>query len=178
MIRYYLDTEFVETGDTIDLISIGIVCEDGRELYCEVDGFDWSRANQWVLDNVKPHLWSSTKDKTEFNAWSRDGGVGGLHTRKEIARLVREFCDPEVHGKPEFWTYYGSYDWVVTCWLFGSMMDLPTGWPMFTMDLKQLAQHSGNPQLPVQAEGEHHALLDARHNRVMWEFLRDRARGA
>ncbi len=30
--RYFLDTEFYEDGKTIDLISIGIVAEDGREL--------------------------------------------------------------------------------------------------------------------------------------------------
>jgi hypothetical protein len=29
--RYWLDTEFIEDGKTIDLISIGIVAEDGRE---------------------------------------------------------------------------------------------------------------------------------------------------
>jgi hypothetical protein len=33
--RYWLDTEFIEDGHTIDLISIGIVAEDGRELYAE-----------------------------------------------------------------------------------------------------------------------------------------------
>jgi hypothetical protein len=28
--KYYYDTEFIEDGRTIDLISIGIVAEDGR----------------------------------------------------------------------------------------------------------------------------------------------------
>lgn len=31
--KYFLDTEFHEDGKTIDLISIGIVAEDGREYY-------------------------------------------------------------------------------------------------------------------------------------------------
>lgn len=31
--RYFFDTEFYEDGKTIDLVSIGIVAEDGRELY-------------------------------------------------------------------------------------------------------------------------------------------------
>lgn len=31
--RYFFDTEFHEDGQTIDLISIGIVAEDGREFY-------------------------------------------------------------------------------------------------------------------------------------------------
>ena len=33
--RYFLDTEFIEDGKTIDLLSIGIVAEDGRELYLQ-----------------------------------------------------------------------------------------------------------------------------------------------
>ena len=31
--RYFIDTEFMEDGHTIELISIGICCEDGREFY-------------------------------------------------------------------------------------------------------------------------------------------------
>ena len=33
--KYTYDTEFHENGRTIDFISIGIVCEDGREYYAE-----------------------------------------------------------------------------------------------------------------------------------------------
>ncbi len=38
--RYWYDTEFIEDGKTIDLISIGIVAEDGRELYLQSVEFD------------------------------------------------------------------------------------------------------------------------------------------
>jgi hypothetical protein len=53
------------------------------------------------------------------------------------------------------------------------MMDLPKGWPLFTRDLIQLCKHKGNPKLPKQpSNAEHHALADARHNKVMHDFLR------
>ena len=52
MTRYFLDTEFIEDGKTIDLISIGIVCEDGRELYLANRNCDFDKASQWVKDNV------------------------------------------------------------------------------------------------------------------------------
>ena len=32
---YFLDTEFIERPSTIELISIGLAAEDGRELYLE-----------------------------------------------------------------------------------------------------------------------------------------------
>jgi hypothetical protein len=34
-VKYWIDTEFIERPYTIDLISVGLVAEDGRELYAE-----------------------------------------------------------------------------------------------------------------------------------------------
>lgn len=171
--KYWLDTEFIEDGKTIDLISIGIVAEDGREFYAEVADADLSRASDWVKENVLVHLWSRQKDKADANRWSRDGGAGGLLKRRDIAVDIVLFCDPEQFGKPEFWGYYADYDWVVLCQLFGTMMDLPRGWPMYCRDIKQLCDEKGNPRLPEQGKGEHHALADARWNREAWQFLQE-----
>lgn len=165
--RYWFDTEFIEDGKTIDLISIGIVAEDGRELYAESDEADLSKASPWVQENVVVHLWSRQEDKRDANAWIRDGGAGGLLHRREIATLVMGFCG----DKPEFWAYYADYDWVALCQLFGTMMDLPEGWPMYCRDIKQWCDQLGNPKLPDQQSQEHHALADARWNRQAWEFL-------
>ena len=54
--RYFYDTEFLEDGRTIDLISIGIVAEDGRELYLVNANAPWSRIRRhdWLMDNVVP----------------------------------------------------------------------------------------------------------------------------
>jgi len=96
-------------------------------------------------------------------------------TPDAIAVEVLRFCDPDVWGEPEFWGYYADYDWVVFCWLFGAMADLPDGFPMYCRDIKQLADALGNPALPNQGETEHNALADARWNRKAWEFLAKRA---
>lgn len=153
--RYFLDTEFIEDGNTIDLISIGIVAEDGREFYREVviDQIPWDRADPWVLENVKPHLLASPTV---------------IRPKSIIAQELLDFID---HDKPEFWAYYADYDWVVLCQLYGRMIDLPKGWPMFCMDLKQLAVMMGNPMLPKQQDTEHHALSDARWNRDTFWYL-------
>lgn len=170
--RYWLDTEFIEDGETIDLISIAIVAEDGRKLYCEVANIYWSKASQWVLDNVKPHLWGNEPDGLSFHKWSITGGVGRRADKEEIAELIKKFCDPETYGTPEFWGYYADCDWVVLCQLFGTMMDLPKGWPMFCMDIKQEQARLG-VELPEQGADEHHALADARWNKKAWEFLKE-----
>ena len=58
--KYFLDTEFLEgtqktlfgkSKPTIDLISIGIVCEDGREYYAISKDFNLKEAwNRFQLD--------------------------------------------------------------------------------------------------------------------------------
>lgn len=73
--------------------------------------------------------------------------------------------------KPEFWGYYSDYDWVAFCQIFGTMMDLPKGWPMYCRDLKQLCVDLGDPKLPQQGTDEHNALNDARWNKKAYEFL-------
>lgn len=159
--KYFLDTEFIEAPGHLDLISIGIVAEDGREFYAESSEVDWSRASQWVIDNVKPHLSGKT--------------VGREYLREAIIRFVAEGGDLEFE-QPEFWGYYADYDWVGLCWLYGTMMDLPDGWPMYCRDLKQWCDMLGNPKLPEQSSTEHNALADARWNVEAFNFLADYAR--
>ena len=149
--RIWFDTEFIEDGKTIDLISIGAVREDGREFYAENVECDRSRASPWVVEHVFPHL-----------------SYGQKHmSRRNIASDFVQFAGE----KPEFWAYYADYDWVVLCQLYGTMMDLPKGWPMFCMDLKQLCVSKGDPVLPENAY-EHSAIYDARWCKAMWERLR------
>jgi hypothetical protein len=169
--KYWIDTEFIEDGHTIELVSIGMVCEDGREFYAENSEANLSRANEWVRENVVTKLWSRQADKRDANRWIRDGGTGGLLTRTQIARELIRFCDAQLYGWPEFWGYYADYDWVVLCQLFGTMMQLPRGWPMYCRDIKQWADMLGNPKLPAEGKDEHNALADAHWNKRAWDFL-------
>lgn len=152
--NYYLDTEFCEDGRTIDLISIALVTDDDREFYAVSNEADLSRANGWVKANVLPHL-----PPTNSSLWM---------SRAEIRDQLLAFVGQE---KPMFWTYYGSYDWIALAQLFGPMIALPKHFPMFCMDLKQLAVSLGDPPLPKQASGQHNALHDARWNREVHAFL-------
>ena len=54
--KYWIDTEFIAKPFTIDLVSIGLVAEDGREFYAESSEVDWSKASPWMLENVRPQL--------------------------------------------------------------------------------------------------------------------------
>lgn len=163
--KYFYDTEFIEDGKTIDLISIGIVAEDGRTYYAISKEFKPRKASQWVKDNVlsklpsrKISFYDSPRIKEEWRAWK---------SREQIKNDIIEFIGED---KPEFWAYYADYDHVALCQLFGKMIDLPKGYPMYTNDLKQLCNSKGNPTLP-KTENEHNALDDAKWVKEMYNFL-------
>ena len=186
--KYFLDTEFIEDGKTIDLISLGLVREDGSTLYLQNTECDFSKASDWVWRNVFPHL--AHFDMRGRRACgprvqSYDSGLGRhtivtcgdsvndpcpWATRREIEEKVVKFCS-ETSDKPEFWGYYADYDWVVFCQLFGPMIELPKGFPMYCRDVKQLADELGDIQLPKPDVEVHHALVDAMWVKEAHRFL-------
>ena len=146
-----MDTEFAETGGwktpTIDLISIALVSEDGREFYAESNEFNIHHCDEWVRKNVVDKL-GPEKDRI---------------SRAEITNRLKEYLgeNPIIYG------YYADYDWICFCWLFGKMIDLPKGYPMFCRDLQQTWVDLGKPEgvKPLNPDNAHHALVDAK-----WTF--------
>lgn len=181
MKRYFYDTEFIEDGKTIDLISIGVVADDGRSYYAISTEFNPRKASQWVKDNVLSHLPPRNVNFSDLSIAPRvKGEAMAWRPRKQIANDLLAFFrnGPQLEQeKFELWGYYSDYDHVALCQLFGTMMDLPKGWPMYTLDLKQWCYQLGNPKLPEQGKGEHHALADARWNQQVFEFLSSRKTG-
>lgn len=151
--RYFLDTEFIEYPNTIELISIGVKCSDGRKYYAISSEFDESKASSWVVENV-------------INKLEPD------EPRKTISQIKEELIEFIIGDDIEFWGYYADYDWVVFCWIFGTMMDLPKGFPMHCKDLKQLLDARGILKIPIpNPDHEHNALADAEWNEKLYEFL-------
>ena len=178
---YFLDTEFMEHDRTIDLLSIGLVCEDGREFYQQNASAQFAVASDWVWRNVFPrlaHFHMSGQRACEPKREDR-GLITAIPCSDscpwrlpgEIGNGLAQFCDVKKYGKPEFWGYYAAYDWVAFCQRFGSMVQLPKDFPWYCHDLKQWADALGNPTLPPIGENEHHALWDARWNRTAYNFL-------
>lgn len=237
-----MDTEFLEgpqkqtilgiivgnSKPTIDLISIGIVSEDGREYYAISKDFNlkeaWNRYDEikdgfrdfgltpnykkvyWIRENVlKPIYYELINKDVNFHNYDQFFTYKAFKrlinkygkTNKEIAEDIIEFAqgDPVERNNPIFYTYYGAYDWVVFCWIFGKMLDLPRGFPMFSKDLKVMLDDKVSvtgifiglknkdnsfkarldfikklPNYPKQ-NNEHNALDDAKWNKKLYEFL-------
>jgi hypothetical protein len=179
--RFWYDTEFLEDGRTIDLISIGIVAEDGAEYYAVNEDITSGRLlrrikrHDWLMANVVPSLPELHGDANLHapSHWLFDYRSPLVKRFETIAHEVMVFLRRGQSGKDvaELWADYGAYDHVALCQLWGSMTDLPFGIPMYTNDIQQEAHRLGVTDLPQQAVGVHNALADARHCRTRWEFL-------
>lgn len=153
--RYFYDLEFGDTTSVVSLVSVGVVAEDGREYYGVSNEFDPLAVHPWVRDNVLPQL-------PPTSTWK---------PRAVIAAELEDFFG----AAPVWWAWYGGYDHVALCQLWGAMPSLPRAFPRFTMDVRQLWEHLGRPPLPQQTKGLHDALEDARHVKVKYEALAERA---
>ena len=134
--------------------------------------FKYGKSNKQIVDEIK--MFIGTKETVE--------------NYEEVKHLLN----------PQFYGYYSAYDHVALCWLFGKMIDLPKGFPMYCNDLKQefdriciereknWMKESENkfdmethlktlPNYPKQTN-EHNALADAKWNKQLYEFLKDVAK--
>lgn len=232
--KYFLDQEFIERfhkswfdkklRHVIDLISIGIVAEDGREYQAISREYKYKDASDWVKQNVILPLYLRTVHGDARNHWDVHNfhihyGKSNKQIAQEIFRFVNpimgEFYDPlpvdfgyiskhnckefddgmggkYVRAQPDLYGYYADYDWVLLCSLFGTMMQLPEGFPMYCIDLKQMLdgkvrakykpgdskenfekalEHMKlHPDYPKQSN-EHDAISDAKWNRDLYNFL-------
>lgn len=238
--NYYFDTEFIEdfhysvnygpgifkrwkpkAFHYVDLISIGIVSEDGREYYAVSKDFDlthvWNKHDlqlqgmgdaplkiYWLRENVlRPlhkdlyqNISGDMKNVDYFHDLStfsyknlkRLISIYGK-TNKEIAEDIVRFTTPvqkqgtgilenidKGRDVPIFYAYYADYDWVVFCSLFGRMLDLPRGYPMYCRDLKQLMDDLNldkewkDDNIP--GDNLHHALSDAKFNMRLHQTIK------
>lgn len=238
MPKYFIDQEFQEgfrkplfgkRSHFIDLISIGMCCEDGRTYYAVSNEFDLKGVwiNEWLRENILKPIHSELCRKQSVYAKTYHWQLFAPFTIKSMKTLIKwhgkpnsiiaeeicMFCYPEQaenfkndqkeflgranqYGwngeQPEFYGYYADYDWVLFCSLFGKMIDLPKGFPMYCRDLKQMLDEcygyqenkypnerrleswlkfvENHPDYPKN-NGEHNALSDAIWNKELYDFL-------
>jgi hypothetical protein len=190
--KIWYDTEFVDTGDRILLISIGLVAEDGREFYGvnEAIGDDRTEIgkdilkSEWLMKNVVPHLplgegyggkgWAYHPAGASFRSgFHLDGNSLDVMPITMIRKHVRAFLD--VTPDAELWAWCGAYDYVMLAQLFGRMLSKPASMPTWTNDLKQLQVQCGVSDDELEANvlnvQPHSAIWDARWTRQAHEWL-------
>ncbi len=178
--RYFFDFEFNENVKPIEIISLGIVADDGREFYAvhrnyaSFEEYKNSPApgdqfpiinscNDWVKANVLPLLFRPD-GPDDFTAFIGDDN----QIRNEMVSFVG--LDPV----PEFWGYYVTYDWFLLTRMFRSFDNMPSKWPQIAYDLQQYARHMGMHRLlPPKLQPAHNALVDARWTKLAFERVKE-----
>ena len=202
--KYFLDTEFIEgfhkplfgkKRHFIDLISIGLVREDGLTYYAISTDFNGKDADSWVYANVIAQL-PDRPNADPFQHHAQRYWRSNETIKRDMLTFFGCWRDQLFYRAPEgieIYGYYSDYDWVLFCSLFGRMIDLPKGFPMYCIDLKQtldekvrsglfpqphrpqdfddaLEMFKAQRNYPKQ-EDEHNALSDAKWNRRLYDFL-------
>lgn len=216
-IRYFYDTEFIDNGTTIDLVSIGIVAapawatepsrgvpigsvarQHARTYYAVNAEFDLDelKARDWLVRNVLPHLPLTGREHLDaYLQYVPDDppppsalaevalslAATEVKPKYVIANEVRDFIlaplAEAADGERidiELWADYGAYDHVALAQLWGAMVNLPPGIPMYTNDLQQYRRTVGSliytPD--IDPDAEHNALADAWYALDLFEGLR------
>lgn len=187
MTKYFYDFEFIDDGRTIESLSIGMVADDGREFYAVFADADWQRVSQhpWLMANVVPSMLDEgTLARAPWQAvrlCHPDVNHPAVQSRATVvAGLEQFFLDGTKPGDQypvELYAWYCAYDHVALAQLWGPMVNLPSFMPMWTNDLRSECHRLGNPAVPRQQYDEHNALADARHNRVIHDFLASHEEG-
>jgi len=122
--KIYFDTEFTGLHQNTTLISIGIVTEDGREYYAELNNYDKSQCDDWIKENVIKNL----------------TGKNVMNTKKLREEIIR-FLEP--YENVEVWSDCLAYDWVLFNEIFGHAFNIPKKVYYIPFDLCTLMKIKG-----------------------------------
>jgi hypothetical protein len=164
-VNFYFDTEFIDNGQTIDLISIGVVNDDGNTFYRVSSEFNMEAmlSDPWLMENVWPFI-------------EQDVADGNVHAREDIARDLLMFVDG--HRHIEFRAFCGAYDFVALRQLFGKGLDGPGWLPFYFNEIQSYArQNDARIIRTLKGDERHHALNDAQEVKAMRQMIQQQMRG-
>lgn len=170
----YYDTEFIDTGSVVHLLSIGMVTENGKEYYAINNDpriLRLAAMNPWLKENVLAYFPLATPIDINSPYW--DDSHEDFHYVKNVRQIAKE-----VHQfildvpNPSLWAWFSAYDHLMLSQLYGKMIDMPPGIPQRTNDVAQEAERLGNVKLPrIYGKYEHNALYDAWDVKYKREWL-------
>lgn len=184
----YFDTEFTGLHKNTTLISIGIVSEDGRTFYAELNDYDKSQIDDWLKENIIDNLYLDKKYGHEgfesYNLITNEDETKVLSydfeikdrlecVATELKRWLGQFNDIEI------WSDCLAYDWVLFNDLFGHAFNIPKNVYYIPFDICTLFKIKGiDPDISREefiegsVKGEkHNSLYDAEVIKACYDKL-------
>ena len=161
--KVFFDTEFTGLHAKTTLMSIGLVDENGRTFYAELDDYDKAQVDDWLENNVVANF---TGENTM--------------NMKQLKSALTEWL--VAYDSVEIWSDCLAYDWVLFNSIFGTAFDIPKNVYYIPFDICTMMKLKGiDPDInreeyafggvPEVAE-KHNALWDAQVIRACFENLR------
>ena len=158
--KLFFDTEFTGLHQGTTLISIGMIAEDGRNLYCELNDYDKTQIDDWLKDNVIVNLHNTNPIDTE-----------------QLRKAIEGFIDP--YDKVEIWSDCLSYDWVLFNQIWGHAFNIPKSIYYIPFDICTLFKIKAvDPDISredfaglTKGSKKHNALWDAKVIKACYEKL-------
>ena len=118
--RVYLDTEFEGLWKTAKLISLGLVSEDGKEIYIEFNDIDIDNQDEWIKQNVLINtVYYGNKGINNITE-SENYFICNKEKAKEILiEWFKQFIEVQIVSD------VCHYDFVQFIDIFGTAFDLP-----------------------------------------------------
>lgn len=158
--RIFFDTEFTGLHQKTTLISIGLIDEQGRSFYAELNDYDKAQLDPWLSENIIDKL-------TGQNVMSK----------AELAVELRAFFAQ--YDTVEIWSDCLAYDWVLFNDIFGGAFEIPDNVYYIPFDICTLFKVKDiDPDISREefanlsdSSKKHNALWDARVIKACYERL-------
>lgn len=161
--KVFFDTEFTGLHANTTLMSIGLVDEEGRTFYAELNDYDKSQVDEWLENNVVANF----------------TGENTMNMQQLKLELTEWLA---VYDSVEIWSDCLAYDWVLFNSIFGTAFDIPKSVYYIPFDICTMMKLKGvDPDInreeyafnsvPETAQ-KHNALWDAQVIRACYENLK------
>ena len=138
MTKVFFDTEFTGLQKDTQLISIGLISEDGKEFYAEFASINTELLNDWIIENVL----MNTAKYGEINEIDIVVNESDYHfgTKEEIKEELLKWLDQ--FDEVQLISDVCHYDMVLFIDIFGTAFDLPEKVSPVCYDINQdIASH-------------------------------------
>jgi hypothetical protein len=106
--KVFFDAEFTGLHQKTTLISIACVPENGTQFYAELEGYDLTQVDDWVKQNVWPHLWIQNPEIKVPSFIEVEYVVGfAPDVAAALGKWLRQW------DRVEMWGDVLAYDWVL-----------------------------------------------------------------
>lgn len=128
----YFDTEFEGLRKDAKLISLGMVTDDGKELYFEFDDIDENKQDQWIKDNVLANtVLYGGKDINQMTTEENFYKGNKEQAKGVLLHWLNQF------DEVQFVSDVCHYDFVFLIDIFGSAFDLPKNVNPYCYDINK-----------------------------------------